>query len=170
MAITAFKPEEHGFKFYNYFTLLGIPYGLCGGMCYAALDYWHAGIPIPTVTVPPPWLHRYLIKRQVHSTHPLKVWQFMRKRDAQLASWSHKQGERIKRHIDAGEPVVLLLIRAKRAITQNHQVVATGYDAELLYLYDPNHGLAAIELDTLTQTTGEPLRGFYVQRYKRMVP
>jgi len=58
---TNFNPQVNGFKFINYFQLpksisLDLPfihlssislpnlvYGLCGGMCYSALDYYYAG-------------------------------------------------------------------------------------------------------------------------------
>ena len=51
MVISSFSPVQHGFKFRNDFvnhvitvTSLGINFdtlGRCGGMAFAALDYWH---------------------------------------------------------------------------------------------------------------------------------
>ncbi len=59
--MTAFLPSEHGFHFDNCFeavpplTLIGeLKYGdaskgMCGGMVYAALDYFSAGLEIPVI-------------------------------------------------------------------------------------------------------------------------
>ncbi len=68
---TAFEPAVHGFHFPNSFSTTLLPTmslgpfhtpqialgGLCGGMTFAALDYFFAGRPIPTHTTddyPPP--------------------------------------------------------------------------------------------------------------------
>ncbi|HEY7047349.1 MAG TPA: hypothetical protein VH373_09020 [Jatrophihabitantaceae bacterium] len=59
---TAFEPEVHGFHFPNSFSTTLLPSlgwgplrtppvalgGLCGGMTFAALDYYFAGWPVPT--------------------------------------------------------------------------------------------------------------------------
>ncbi len=60
LQLTSFRPEHHGFRFPNNFTSpvtlpisfapsLPLP-GLCGGMSFAALDYFFAGVPVPTHT------------------------------------------------------------------------------------------------------------------------
>src|SRR5215472_14481727 len=44
--------------------------GLCGGMVFAALDYWHAGLrPQPGRPAPGSALYRYLVRRQIASWH-----------------------------------------------------------------------------------------------------
>jgi hypothetical protein len=57
MNLTSFTPLDHGFAFENLFKTLVVPpiplpvvtlLGLCGGMTFAALDYFFAGVPIPT--------------------------------------------------------------------------------------------------------------------------
>jgi hypothetical protein len=59
--LTAFRPEQHGFGFANRFSSFVIPAipllpavgpfgGLCGGMTFAALDYFHNDEPVPTHT------------------------------------------------------------------------------------------------------------------------
>lgn len=59
---TAFEPDVHGFHFSNSFSTTVLPSwgigplripkvalgGLCGGMTFAALDYYFAGWPVPT--------------------------------------------------------------------------------------------------------------------------
>jgi len=104
--------------------------------------------------------------------------------DAVLHEWP-----RIRAEIDKGHPSVVGLIRATGispwTLTQNHQVLAWGWVADAgritLRVYDPNHpGLDDVELrvvvaDTpgapwweriaMTQSTGEPLLGYFRQPY-----
>jgi hypothetical protein len=98
MATTGFSPQAHGFRFTNRFTqsfeydfpLIGqvdlgtLVLGLCGGMCFAALDYFHAGRAIPPRTRVPASgtrLRGYLEQRQFESLLPprgiLKVLTWM---------------------------------------------------------------------------------------------
>ena len=54
--MTDFDPKKHGFHFSNNFvnTVCNTPFGKitsrgrCGGMAFAALDYYYAKLPIPT--------------------------------------------------------------------------------------------------------------------------
>jgi hypothetical protein len=104
--------------------------------------------------------------------------------EAVLREWP-----RIRAEIDSGHPAVVGLIRAAGGspwtLTQNHQVLAWGWEADrgriTLRVYDPNHPgrddveLRAVVADTpiapwrdriaMTQTTGEPLLGFFRQPY-----
>jgi hypothetical protein len=104
--------------------------------------------------------------------------------EAVLREWP-----RIRAEIDAGHPSVVGLIRVAGispwALTQNHQVLAWGWEEDhgriSLRVYDPNHpGRDDVELRvvladapgaplrdriTMTQTTGEPLLGFFRQPY-----
>jgi len=43
---TGFNPDINGFRFSNSPAYTGWPFGVCLGMSYLALDYWHEGRPI----------------------------------------------------------------------------------------------------------------------------
>ena len=84
-AATSFEPPKHGLQFRNAFSVklkLQFPksfglkaidlgrhgYGLCGGMTYAALDYFLAERPIPPDTTQPRLgtpLYSYILRRQL---------------------------------------------------------------------------------------------------------
>jgi hypothetical protein len=100
-----------------------------------------------------------------------------------------REWPRIRAEIDAGHPCVVGLIRTTGIspwmLARNHQVLAWGWEADdariTLHVYDPNHpGRDDVELRvvvddtsgtplrariTMTQTTGEPLLGFFRQTY-----
>lgn len=84
--VPGFLPSTAGFKFSNSDFPVGTPdvtidvfgqritigdasNGLCGGMVFAALDYFYAGMPIPAMTVNPTsgQLFDYIVKRLVDS-------------------------------------------------------------------------------------------------------
>ncbi|NEQ27075.1 MAG: hypothetical protein F6K28_50305, partial [Microcoleus sp. SIO2G3] len=165
-----FNPAEHGFKFENEFENDFIPAldirteGLCGGMSYAALDYYFAHLPIPTQPFRPAngtTLHRYIYDRQVTSiVSNLDKWAEIGFnpggiRDTEFFNWgiSAKRGERIdelRQFLDKGIPCVLCL--QGEGSTGNHQVIAFGYDmgryqGDLgehiedfkIFICDPNH-------------------------------
>lgn len=88
---TGFEPDRHGFHFANSFSTTVLPSwgwgplrtpqlalgGLCGGMTFAALDYYFAGRPVPTHEpadypepgVPPPGsrLREQIFRRHLNS-------------------------------------------------------------------------------------------------------
>jgi hypothetical protein len=82
---SGFLPSRDGFAFTNAwpsapavtvrtpFGSVGIgddAAGLCGGMVFAALDYWHARIPPPTARpAPGSALHNYVVRRLIASWH-----------------------------------------------------------------------------------------------------
>lgn len=101
-----------------------------------------------------------------------------------------REWPRIRAGIDAGHPVVVGLIRAAGSspwrLTKNHQVLAWAWEGEggriTLRVYDPNHpGRDDVELRIdvdgpspgtpwrdrirMSQSTGEPLLGFFLQPY-----
>ena len=191
---------DHGFAFANTFTFdlqlapwwrLGrISPGLCGGMAYAALDYYHAGAPIPGQTEPPPQdsaLGRYLIERQLASNTASLVLQVVRwtLRDAQRLQAKMLASElpSLRSHLQQGIPVVLVLIRAHalREVTHNPQVVAYGYDEDAdggrmtVQVYDPNWPRRSTALSIELRPTDGDLRpthtidgafkGFILQAY-----
>jgi len=74
--MTRFDPRVHGFRFANNFKNIFISElnwftsGLCGGMVYAALDYFHAGKPVPLqdyMLAEGTTLQSYIYNRQVNS-------------------------------------------------------------------------------------------------------
>jgi hypothetical protein len=194
---TWFDPNRHGFAFANLFDfrlafdvpwlgaidLGSIVYGLCGGMCFAALDYWHAGIPVPTdANVRDlgrlyPWIWRRQIDSLTLPTGPLRVFQSMMRSDADLAGLATgREHHRLMRRLARAEPAVLLLVRGAGMAdpTINHQVVAVRAeqraDATTLWLYDPNypaeHPTMTIDGSGCVHSTGERDRGYYVLDYR----
>jgi len=210
---TPFVPQQAGFKFINQFDFpdffqLKLPfirfapisigevmYGLCGGMCFAALDYFNAPKPIPTLTDVdeiPLKLFYYLWVRQLDSLSAEavhKVFKWMVLDDNTLARVVNQwEIPKLRNQIDVHKPVALALVRTKGIAdpTKNHQVIALGYDFEptakdmKIYLYDPNHPDAQPTLSMnlskpsqgigLAQSTGEPIRGFFLLDYEFKSP
>jgi hypothetical protein len=207
--LTTFLPREHGFHFVNRFDInfefdlpligkidLGdIVYGLCGGMCFAALDHYYAGKPVPAYTNEqdiPAAFHNYLMKRQLDSMMlPVvpKVIEWMLRGDDDLGlRMSRYEIPKIRRSLDSGKPVVLALIRVGGVNdpTKNHQVLVRGYDFDpqskdlVFHLYDPNWPGQEPEIRlNLTkpsqgvqslESTGEPLRGLFQINYRQEQP
>jgi hypothetical protein len=187
--LTDFDPTRHGFGFPNIFVneLVTLPpevyrllprvvrralpegklatHGRCGGMAYAAMDYYFAGRAAPRMGANefPPRdrspLSRYLFSRQLQSfavptAARFIIWTLA----ADTPSWLFKgvrratvedELPRLRRAVDAGRPVVLGLVGARTlgAVGDgNHQVVAYGYEGSnprretvTVYLYDGNH-------------------------------
>jgi len=210
---TRFNAAERGFRFVNSFTipdtlrltslrrksppviLEDVVYGLCGGMVFAALDYFQRDKPIPTfeaVRDLTPELFQYLWARQRASLkYPVlkDVLAWTLRDDASLASSvAGHQVSKLWARLDAGEPAPLVLIRVGgiSQLMQNHQVLATGYDyaAETerlaIRLYDPNYPGKTPTLTLnlasprdgikLAESTGDTLRGFFVIGYEPKTP
>ncbi len=211
--MTSFVPQVNGLKFVNRFefpnlsnislplihsgpiSLGEIVYGLCGGMCFAALDYFKAGITIPNIVNVNDinlGLFFYLWDRQLSSLSigvVEKIIAWMLSDDQTLADKvTQDEVPKLRSSLDANQPAVLCLIRVRGFSnpTQNHQVTAIGYDLDAdtnimtIYLYDPNHPGEEPTLSlnltnpaqgiALSQSTGEPLRGFFVIDYTPQTP
>ncbi|GAP10227.1 hypothetical protein BECAL_01390 [Bellilinea caldifistulae] len=202
---------QHRFRFINSFQLqfpvfMNLPYagtinlneitfGLCGGMCFAALDYFHANQLPPPFQTPQeidPQLFGFLCDRQLDSLKVFTVLKFMEWMiiDEKQIVTRIKRYEipKMKRLLQKGEPAVLGLVRVRgvQSPTQNHQVLATGYELDPAFeqisisLYDPNHphlnpvirffmGKNATA-PLFIQSTGEPLFGFFVIPYRFQKP
>jgi hypothetical protein len=215
-----FTPLIHGFSFQNSFP--GIPflvrknsimnelihllffrknsYGLCGGMCFAALDYFYADKELPYIESPPEagdFLHSYIFKRQ-NSTYG-RFGKFISKfifwslvSDIELQSKTYKEFSDIRLSLDKKQPVVIGLVYVhlsqSLAIWSNHQVIAHSYEVDsgksTVYLYDPNFpGREDIALELirteqgfqciqrdLQSNVGIPVRGFFKIPYRFVPP
>jgi hypothetical protein len=155
---TGFDPRAHGFHFANDFVdkVVTIPGygevatdGRSGGMAFAALDYWFAGLPIPShrpedfpdraVPEDGTRLADYIHKRLFDSFATWSARQFLTWTLAEdhptwsypgVVGWTREELPRLRRSIDAGRPVVLGLVGARSLdeVARNRQVVAYGYD------------------------------------------
>ena len=208
---TLFNASTNGFKFVNRFTLpfpttiklplindidlKSIVYGLCGGMCFASLDYFNDHQPVPSYTDGDTLPHNYLIylwDRQVDSLGLVvipRVIEWMLHPDRELwLRMSRYEIPKLRRRLDQGTPVVLGLVRARGVAdpTVNHQVLAIGYTYDEttrqmeIFLSDPNYvGVeTSISLNLtspsqglqLSQSTGEATRGLFTISYSAQHP
>jgi hypothetical protein len=179
-----FLPSRHGFAFTNSWPpapavqiptrlgTLGIgnaARGLCGGMVFAALDYWHAGIRPPAAQpAPGSPLYRYVVRRLIESwSIPRGVaryyqWMNLPDGDSRVSvrgrrvltrrgvGWRTIAAEwpRIRDSLDQGIPAALGLVTVASAnplqLGHNHQALAFGYALSgrevMLRVYDPNTG------------------------------
>ena len=206
-AKTDFSVKDHGFRFVNRFEIpspepIKLPifgplqlgemvYGLCGGMCFGALDYYYTGNPVPSVSKVDEidrGLFTYLWDRQLDSLGlpvVFKVFEWMFREDNNMGTrMARYEIPKLRRSLDKGDPVVLALIRVEQLgdPTKNHQVMATAYELDpvtkqmTIELYDPNHPgkdpTISLNLTrpsrgiNISQSTGESLRGFFIIKYK----
>lgn len=174
--------------------------GLCGGMCFTVRDLYESGVTVPADRDPPANgspRFRSIVRRQVQSLDwmrlPLKFWL----RSALGGSFGgdraratyEREWPKLRREIDEGRLTMIGLVRAAGwnpfGLTANHQVIGYGYAEDgrgvTLRLYDPNHPdrddvTATLHLDPalrpthLTQSTGEPLLGWFVAPYRPAEP
>jgi len=126
--------------------------GLCGGMGFAALDYWHAGVAPPTQRPGPDQpAYDFIVQRLIDSWHipagVLQYYQWMNLPDADRVvtvlgrdiaserglSWRTIEVEwpQVRASLDAGDPVPLGLVTVASAnpkdMALNHQVLALSY-------------------------------------------
>jgi hypothetical protein len=140
-------------------------YGLCGGMCFAALDYhlYGGGLSLPRgqhandQPAPGTSLRRYIWERQLDSivsdaakflvwlvvlNYVPSVWPF-RGGARWLLARSRREWRKLRASVDAGRPVVIGLTRVTKRVYDNHQVLAIGYreldeTRATIIVYDPN--------------------------------
>lgn len=153
-----FQPTRHGFNFDNTFqnnVVGGIDFrtgGLCGGMVYAAMDYFNARMKIPRQSWKPAnrtRLQSYIYNRQVHSLSApnLARWASMgmnpgggRRNRALFHQALTQQFAKIRASIDRGKPMAM---GVHGVASRTHQIMAIGYrdDGEAnrsIVVYDPN--------------------------------
>ena len=143
--------------------------GLCGGMVFAALDFWHAQARPPAARpdqgAP---LYDFIVRRLVESWHvPAGVaqyyqWMNLPSDDASYDVFGRHvviergvisrtvgvQWPQVRSDLDAGTPAALGLVTVASAkptdLGLNHQVLAYGYQqdgaAVTIAVYDPNSG------------------------------
>jgi hypothetical protein len=132
-------------------------FGLCGGMCFAALDFYYthqAGRPSLREQYPGGLpdtgekLRSYIWKRQLNSLvslenlsgdgarflawvialkHVPHSWPF-RGGPAWLLAQSKEEWQKLKSSLDQGEPTPIGLVRDSGNVYDDHQVLAIGYD------------------------------------------
>ena len=170
--MTGFDPARHGLAFANTFDndvvreLDVRTNGLCGGMVYAALDYYNARVDVPRQTHRPAVntdLHDFIYNRQVNSiVDNLDKWAELGfnpfgARNGEFFNWG-LQGfnggrlQELRAKIDRGQPVPLGLWHYDGQPGGDHQVLAIGYDTGRyagdlgryredlkIFVYDPNH-------------------------------
>jgi hypothetical protein len=213
---TGFDPRAHGFHFANDFVdkVVTVPGygevatdGRSGGMAFAALDYWFAGLPVPThraedfpdraVPSDGTRLADFIHKRLFDSYATWSARQFLTWSLAEdhptwsspgVARLTAEELPRVWRSIDAGRPVVLGLVAARRLeeVARNRQVVAYGYDEDgagpgggpptRLFVYDSHHPDTEVVLapDPVghweASAGGGRWRGLFLQDYARERP
>ena len=174
--------------------------GLCGGMAFAALDLWFAGV-APDAAIEPPAegtpAFRYLARRQVDSFElglgPARFyllgapWRSAASRTAEIL---RRELPRVRAGLAAGQPVPIGLVHAVSAnpatLIQDHQVVAVGVEAGpapgslSLRIYDPNLpgddtvrltiGRSADGAIALSYSGGPPVVAFFRQGYRPRDP
>ncbi len=182
-AIDGFLPSTGGFRFANDFPhvpvrRIGIPgvvsipigdasNGLCGGMVFAARDYFEAKRMPPADTTPPGSgpLFEYIVDRLFASFNlPFGPTRYLALMSPLLPdgesvlsrlrlaphgrAWQVLNDEwpKVRSEIDSGRPSPLGLVRVKSSnpvdLKLDHQVLAYGYELDgdrvTLRLYDPN--------------------------------
>lgn len=182
-AVDGFTPSISGFRFPNSFPHvpvrhIGIPgvmslpigdasNGLCGGMVFAARDYFEAGRTPPADTTPPSDgpLFDYLVDRLFDSFDlPWGPGRYLALMSPLLPdgetfwtrlgfgphgrSWQMVRDEwpKVRADIESGHPSPIGLITVKSSdpfeLKKDHQVLVVGFDLEgdavTLRLYDPN--------------------------------
>ncbi len=214
----AFVPSVNGFAFANRwphvpplrFRLAGpVPVelaigdaanGLCGGMAFAAVDLWLAGVaPGPTADPPPEGTSafHYLARRQLDSFEfglgPARFYLLgapWRSAGSRTAEILRRELPRVRAGLAAGQPVPIGLVHAVSAnpatLIQDHQVVAVGVEAGpapgslSLRIYDPNlPGDDTVRLTigrnddgalALGYSGGPPVVAFFRQGYRPRDP
>ncbi|THH41855.1 hypothetical protein [Neolewinella litorea] len=166
---SGFTAKEHGFNFTNSFTnhIIGDikTYGLCGGMCYAALDYYYNRQPIPEQSTLPAEgsaLRDYIYKRQLKafqggaSKWAELIGTNIGNRDQEFFNWGLQTGSgrlgELMECIDSNRPMPIGLQTVGTSGPFSHYMVAVGYELGryegdlgpyqtdvCIFVYDPNH-------------------------------
>jgi hypothetical protein len=202
-----FDPRTHGFAFSNNFTnkvsIFGLPItetrGRCGGMAFAALDYWHHRLSVPRARSLPQDgtpVADYIYWRLIDSivgNWPM-YFHFMRTPDHPTVvngigvarATREEQFPRLMSLLDSGVPQPLGLTRSRDVgqFGDDHQVVAYGYDIDgdtsRVYIWDnraPDRECVLSFTSTydpgnraIHNSYGDDWRGFFVESYSPQLP
>jgi hypothetical protein len=195
---TPFLPSQHGFAFTNSWpdepaVVLDTPFGdiplgnarggLCGGMVFAAMDYWKVGRRPPTEQpAGRSPAYDYLVKRLLDSWNlPNGVaqyyqWMTLPDADKDFTVFGHRvvathgvgwrtvmsQWPDVRADLDRDLPsplgVVTVASKNPQDLGHNHQVLAYRYETDgdfvTVYVYDPNRGQR--DDITIRFSTGDP--------------
>lgn len=210
--VAEFRPSTNGFRFTNTFAAdpvvtVRLPFthwrigqaanGLCGGMVFAARDYFEASRPVPDTATPPAHgtpLFRYLVRRLIAAFNlpdaVLRYLYWMLLPDEAVRRRTlERQWPGVRACIDAGHPCPLGLVTIRSwhplDLRHNHVVLAYGYRIASGVLsvdvYDPNTAQSAAEdahlempltASPITHNIdlANPIRGFFQLRYRRREP
>jgi hypothetical protein len=178
--VPGFLPSTSGLHFSNFYPhepelTVSLPFGktlpigdaangLCGGMAFAAADFYAAKQSVPADTQPPAAgssLYQFIVKRLFDSFNgPLGIGRYLELMEpafpdvgigfglpGRASVMLHDEWPRIKSTLDTGHLAPLGLIKVKsdqpQDLGKNHQVLAYGYDLHgtdlTIWLYDPNY-------------------------------
>ena len=197
-----FKPSKNGFHFPNFFAsapvvTIHIPLlgnygigdsagGLCGGMAFAAADYYNNSMLAPEsadVPAPDTVLFNYLCERLIDSFHlplgAMRFFEWMNFSDQYVTRLTLIEFEKIKTCLDHSllVPLGLVTIYSHNPldIGQCHQVLAYGHSGDTLLIYDPNQPdndevTLAVGSDSIKLTGDLTVRGFFQVDYAAKVP
>ncbi len=171
--------------------------GLCGGMVFAALDYWNCDI-APPQTQPGPGtpLYKFIVQRLIQSWHlpagPAEYYECMVMSGSALCVRTvSQQWPQIKAAMDAAHPTALGIVTVASVnpglLGLNHQVLGYAYELAgadvTIRVYDPNSGPddgVYIKFTTSDPGDGttfssninisEPVRGFFLNPYSPATP
>jgi hypothetical protein len=142
-------------------------YGMCGGMAYASLDYWHARMILPrgsgysdepTRATPASTGVRNMIWQRLLDSltgggvlQRTLEWSLLLNQvpgwagggPGQLLTRTQREWGLLRSHIDAGQPWPIGLVYTGRSVWDQHQILAYGYETTgsntvTLYVYDSN--------------------------------
>ena len=200
---TRFMPTRHGFPFVNHFAVnrtinygvgsynLNVPYGLCGGMVFAALDTFLDDSTAPGNATTPTsgQTYDYIAGRLVDSLTvdfgsnlaKFAAFQLMSNADLRQVTRNTAVEARDKLRDNDNKPFPLGVVFAKQnePITNNHQVLVIGYfkradGPRTLMVYDPNRPDQISYVDTearvITDQDGGnsvPFRAVFVEKYEK---
>lgn len=167
--MTSFEPQKHGLNFVNTFHNNFVSQidwrtgGLCGGMVYTALDYYHAKRSVPVQNYRPndgTRLHTHIYKQQVESiVKNIGNWGELGlnpdgARNEEFFRWGMKERLRdIMFYVNRNQPMPMGLMGAGGPNNGGeHQVLIIGYDLGRykvnlgayqsdvkIYTYNPNY-------------------------------